>query len=123
MKPKKIIGLVAVGLILPSTAIALSNSVLASEVKVKTANVEAVTRSDGSVYIDTGGTTLSVPRHSSHRYSSRRSWSPWRYWKFPWQSFSSDRDICRHSSYQSTRQTTHGGGSTVQSSSYSHSCN
>lgn len=116
MKPNKLIGLVAVGLILPSTAIALGNSVLASEVRVKTANVEAVTRSDGSIYVDTGRTSINVPRRS------RRSWYPWRYWNFPWQSLSSDRDTCRHTSYQSTQQTTQSGQTTVQSSSYSHSC-
>ena len=109
-------GLVAAGLILPSTAVAFGNSALA-EVKVKTNNVEAITRSDGSIYVDTGGTTLNVPQRDPRRY-----WNPFRYWSFPWQSLdnrSSDRQ-CRQSSYQSTHQTTQSG--TVQHSSYSHSC-
>jgi len=115
MKLNKLIGLVAVGLILPSTAIAFSNSVLA-EVRVKTANVEAVTRSDGSIYVDTGSTSVSVPR--AH---SRRSWNPLRHWQLPWQSFSNHRGDrhCRQTTYQSTRQTTHSGNHTVQHSSYS----
>ena len=53
MKPNKLIGLVAVGLILPSTAVAFGNPVLA-EVRVKTANVEAVTRNNGNIYVNTG---------------------------------------------------------------------
>ena len=114
MKPNKFIGLVAVGLILPSTTIALSNSVLA-EVRVKTANVEAVTRNDGSVYVNTGDTSVSVPRRH------RRYWNPVRYWQFPWQSFSNNRH-CRNSTYQSTRQTTQSGNHTVQHSSYSNNC-
>lgn len=121
MKPNKLIGLVAVGLILPSTAIAFGNSVLA-EVRVKTANVEAVTRSDGSIHINTGDTTVSVPR----RYN-RQSWNPLRYWRVPWRSYSSPRLVpedasnrhCRQTTYQSTRQTTQSGNHTVQHSSYS----
>ena len=134
MKPNKLMGLVAAGLILPSTAIASSNSVLA-EVKVKTNNVEAVTRSDGSVYVDTGETTINVPRRNTPRY-----WNPFRYWNFPWHLNSSDsrasdyaprlpsnggtlRDRqCHQSSYQSTQQTTQS-GHTVQHSSYSQGCN
>ena len=110
MKPDKLIGLVAVGLILPSTAIALSDSVQA-EVRVKTANVEAVTRNDGSIYVNTGGTNVSVPRHRT-----RRSWNPLRYWQLPWRNSSNDRH-CRQTIYQSTRQTTHSGNHIVQHSS------
>jgi len=115
MKPNKLIGLVAVGLILPSTAVAFSSSVLAREVRVKTANVEAVTRSDGSVYINTGGTTVSLPRRQTRRY-----WNPFRYWQSPWQSLNGERH-CRQTSYQSTQQTSQS-GHTVQHSSYSDSC-
>jgi len=116
MKLNKLIGLVAVGLILPSTAIALSNSVLA-EVKVKTANIEAVTRSDGSIYVDTGDTSVSVPRRQTRRY-----WNPIRSWQLPWQSFSRPNRHCRQTTYQSTQQTTQSGNHTVQHSSYSNSC-
>ena len=120
MKPNKLIGLVAAGLILPSMAIAKSNSVLA-EVKVKTNNVEAITRSDGSVYVDTGGTTINVPRRDTPKY-----WNPFRYWNFPWQSRTNlDRRTsdsrCHQSSYQSSHQTQ--SGQTVQRSSYSQGCN
>ena len=113
MKPNKFIGLVAVGLILPSTAIAMSNSVLA-EVRVKTANVEAVTRRDGSIYLDTGGTSVSVPRRHNRRY-----WNPIRYWQLPWRSYSNSERHCRQTTYQSTRQTTHSGNHLVQHSSHS----
>ena len=121
MKPNKLIGLVAAGLILPSTAIAFSDSVLA-EVKVKTNNVEAITRSDGSVYVDTGGTTINVPRRDTARY-----WNPFRYWSFPWQSRTNldrrtNNSQCHQSSYQSTQQNTQS-GHTVQHSSYSQGCN
>ena len=122
MKPNKLIGLMAVGLILPSTAIAFGDSVLAKEVRVKTANVEAVTRSDGSVYVNTEGTTVSVPRRNTRRY-----WNPIRYWQLPWH-FGSDREAlnksnrhCHQTTYQSTQQTTQSG--TVQHSSYSNNCN
>ena len=112
MKPNKLIGLVAVGLILPSTAVVFGNPVLA-EVRVKTANVEAVTRNDGNIYVNTGGTTINVSRHHP-----RGSWNPLRYWQLPWQSYNKDRH-CRQTIYQSTRQTTHSGNHTVQHSSYS----
>lgn len=121
MKPYKILGLIAASLILPSMAIASSNSVLANEVRVKTANLEAVTRQDGSVYIDTGKINVSVPQSRV-----RHHWNPWRYWN-PWQSQNRDRTSNRlsgncHYSYQSTKQTTHLGNKTLQSSSYQH-CN
>ena len=118
MKPNKLMGVMAVGLILPSTAIALGDSVLANEIRVKTPNVGAISRNDGSIYVNTGGTTLNVPRRNS-----RRSWNPFRYWRLPWQSLSHDQEICRHSSYQSTQQTTQSGSRIVQQSSYSNNCN
>ncbi|MEL6927690.1 MAG: hypothetical protein AAFO95_03535 [Cyanobacteria bacterium J06600_6] len=117
MKPNKLVGLVAVGLILPSAAIASSNSALAREVRVKTANVEAVTRSDGSVYIDTGGASLSLPRRQTRRY-----WNPLRYWQLPWRSYTNSNRHCRQITYQSTQQTTRSGNHTVQHSSYSNNC-
>lgn len=123
MKPNKLIGLVAVGLILPSTAIAFSNSVLAREVRVKTDNVEAVTRSDGSIYVNTGDTSVSLPRRQNRRY-----WNPFRYWQSPWQRVNGDRGArtesnrhCRQTTYQSTQQNSQS-GHTVQHNSYSNSC-
>ncbi|MDJ0568445.1 MAG: hypothetical protein QNJ53_05305 [Pleurocapsa sp. MO_192.B19] len=118
MKPTKLMGLVAVGIVLPSTAIAFCSSAIASEVKVKTTNVEAVTRSDGSVYVNSGGNTIKVPSRRSYR-----SWNPFRYWRLPWQSYSSNRSNCRHSSYQSTSHVTESNSKIVQSSVSSHTCN
>ena len=118
MKLTKIIGFVAVGVVLPNTIIATNNSALAGEVKVSTPNVEAVTRSDGSVYINTGGTTVQVP-------SRRKAWTSWRYWRLPWQqdNYTRDSSSCRHSSYQSTSQVTPSSSKIVQSSISSNNCN
>ena len=118
MKPNTLIGLMAVGIIVPSTAITSTQGVLAKEVRVKTANIEAVSRRDGTVYINTGGNTVSVPRRRSYRY-----WNPWRNWNFPWQRYSNYNSGCRQSSYQSTRQTTRSGSRVIHSSNSSHTCN
>lgn len=120
MKPTKLMGLVAAGIVMPSTAIAYGSSVLAGEVQIKTANVEAVTRSDGSVYVNSGGNRINVPSRRSYRYGF-----PFRYWRFPWRNYSrnSDRSNCRHSSYQSTSHVTQSNSKIVQSSVSSHTCN
>ena len=119
MKPTKLINLIVAGLVLPSITItSWTGLAIASPVKVKTANVEAVTRSDGSVYVNSGRTTVKVPSRRSHRY-----WNPIRYWRFPWQSYHSDRQTCRHSSYQSTSHVTQSSSRIVQSSVSSHTCN
>lgn len=117
MKPNKLIELMMVGIILPTTAMA--TSVSAHEVKVNTGNVEAITRSDGSTYINSGGTIVNVPSSRSYR-----SWNPFRYWSLPWQSYKNNNRTqtnCRQSSYQSTNTTP--SGKIVQSSSSRHSCN
>lgn len=115
----KLMGLVAIGIVLPSTVVATNNSALATEIKIKTDNIEAVTKSDGSTYINTGDTTVQVPR--------RRSWTPWRYWRFPWQNYSNHstslRSNCRHSSNQSTERIRGSGSTIVQSSFSSSTCN
>lgn len=119
MKPTKLMGLVTIGIMLPSTLTASAVSVKASEVQVKTANVEATTRSDGSVYVNSGGTSVKVPSRRSYRY-----WSPWRSWRFPWQSYRSVRSNCRQSSYQSTSHVTRSSNKIIQRSvSSSNSCN
>ncbi|MEM8673337.1 MAG: hypothetical protein AAGF83_05620 [Cyanobacteria bacterium P01_G01_bin.67] len=118
MKSNQLIGLMAVGIILPSAVIASSKGVIANEVRVKTNNIEAVTRRDGSIYINSGGNTVSVPRRRSYR-----SWNPFHNWNFPWHSFSSNRSGCRHSSYQSTQQTTRSRSRVIHNSSSSHICN
>lgn len=115
MKPNKLIELMMVGIILPTTAVA--TSVSAHEVKVNTGNVEAITRSDGSTYINSAGTIVDVPSRRSYR-----SWNPFRYWSLPWQIYKNDRHTtCRQSSYQSTNTTP--SGKIVQSNSSRHSCN
>ena len=107
-----------IGIVLPSTVIATNDAVWAGEVKVNTPNIEAITRSDGSVYLNSGGTTVQVP-------SRRRYWTPWRSWRLPWQSYSSTRSSpnCRHSSYQSTSHVTASGSKITQSSVSSNLCN
>ncbi|WP_019505997.1 hypothetical protein [Pleurocapsa sp. PCC 7319] len=119
MKPTKLMGLVAIGMMLPSTLIASSISVNASTVQVKTSNLEATTHSDGSVYVNSGGTSVKVPSRRSYRY-----WSPWRSWRFPWQSYRSVPSNCHQSSYQSTSHVTRSSNRIVQHSvSSSHKCN
>lgn len=117
MKPNKLIELMVVGIVLPTTAIAsIPNSASAHEIKVDTGKVEAITRRDGSTYVNSGGTIVEVPRRRSYR-----SWNPFRYWNFPWQSYkSSNRTGCRQSSYQATSTTS--SGRVIQSSSSRHSC-
>lgn len=112
----KLIGFMAIGIVLPSTVIATNDAVWAREVKISTPNVEAITRSDGSVYLNSGGTTLQVP-------SRRRYWTPWRSWRLPWQNYSNTSPNCHHSSYQSTSHVTASGNKIVQSSISSNSCN
>lgn len=118
MKKKQLMGLLAMGIVIPSTAIASCNSAIASELKVKTPNVEAISRRDGSVYINSGGTTVQVPSRRTYRY-----WTPWRSWRLPWQSnYNSIRSNCRHSSYQSTSRVTESSSQIIQSSISSNTC-
>ncbi len=104
MKLTNLVGLFALIVLIPTTAIA-------GEIKVKTGNVEATTYSDGSVYVNTGRTTAQVPRYHSSPF-----WNPFRYWRLPWQS------KCRNSSYQRTTQVTRSGSRVVQSNVSTHSC-
>ena len=118
MKLRKLIGFVAIGVVIPSTIVATNSSALAGETRITTPNIEAVTRSDGSVYVNSGGTTVEVP-------SRRRYWTPWRYLRLPWQSNTSDRHSsnCRHTSHQSTSRITATSSQVVQSSISSNTCN
>ncbi|MEL6441404.1 MAG: hypothetical protein AAFQ80_19390 [Cyanobacteria bacterium J06621_8] len=115
MKSNQLIGAIAIGIILPSIAIA-SVPAIAGEIRVKTANVEAVSRRNGSIYVNTGGNTVSLNRRRAYR-----SWSPWQNWNFPWQRHRASG--CRHGSYQSTRQTTRSSSGTIYSSSSTQICN
>ncbi len=137
MKLTNLVGLFALIVLIPTTAIA-------GEIKVKTGNVEAATYSDGSVYVKTGRTTAQVPRYYSSQF-----WNPFRYWRLPWQSQrllrrksgatprrfppqgNAHQDTtepaltvgkCRNSSYQRTTQVTRTGSRVVQSNVSTHSC-
>ncbi|MGD1920140.1 MAG: hypothetical protein ACFCAD_15385 [Pleurocapsa sp.] len=118
MKLTKLIGFVAVSVVVPSTIITTNNSALAGDIQIRTPNVEAVTRSDGSVYVNSGDTTVRVP-------SRRRYWTPWRYWRLPWQSNIRDKHSykCRHSSHQSTSRITSSGSQIIQNNIASNTCN
>lgn len=116
MKLTKLIGFVAVVVVIPNTIVTANNSAFAGETRIKTPNVEAITKSDGSVYVNAGDTTVKVP--------SRRSyWTPWRYWRLPWRSSINSSYKCRHTSHQSTSRITASGSQIVQSSISSNTCN
>lgn len=112
----KLMGLLAAGIVLPSITVAYCVSAIASEVKVQTPNIEAVSRRDGSVYVNSSGTTVQVPSRRTYRY-----WTPWRSWRLPWRSYS-DRSSCRHSSYQATSHITESSSQIIQSSISSNTC-
>ena len=120
MKLTKLIGFVTVSVVIPSTIIVASSSALAGDVQIRTPNLEAVTDRDGSVYINTGKTSVRVP-------SRRRDWTPWRYWRLPWQGSNNVRERyiskCRHTSYQSTSHVNASSSQIVQSSISSNTCN
>lgn len=119
MKLANLIGFVAIGIFIPGSILTNSDAVLAREVRVNTPNVEAVTRSDGSVYLNSGDTTVQVPSRDRDR---SRYWIPWRYWRLPWQQHSDNRPSCYQSSYQATTQTTSSGSSFVTSRVSNYSC-
>ena len=118
MKLTKLIGFVTVSVVIPSTITVTNSSALAGDVQIRTPNIEAVTKSDGSVYINSGKTTVRVP--------SRRYWTPWRYWRLPWHNSNSVSDRytseCRHTSYQSTSHVTDSSSQIVQSSISNNIC-
>ena len=100
-------------ILLATLAFLLPTVAIGSDIDVKTNNVRASTHPDGSVYVQTGNTSVQLPRR---RPSVR--WYPWRFWRLPW-----SRN-CQNSVYQKTTQTTHSGGRVVSSSTStsSHSC-
>lgn len=104
MKLKNLVGLCALMVLIPTTA-------MAGEIKVKTGNVEVNTHRNGSVYVSTGRTTAQIPRDRTSKF-----WNPFRYWRLPWQS------KCRNSSYQRTTQVTRTGSRVIQSNVSSHGC-
>ena len=117
MKLIKLISFVAVGVVVPCTITATNNSALAGEVHIRTPNVEAMTGSDGSVYINSKKTTVRVP-------SRRRYWTPWNYWSLPWQNNVSDRHTarCNQISHRSTSRVTASSSQIVQSSISHNTC-
>lgn len=109
MRCTRLVGLTALLILLPATA-------MSSEIRVKAGNVEASTYSDGSVYVNMGKTfaRVSPRRFSRHRFSRHRN--PFYYWHLPWQS------NCRNSSYQRTTQVMKSGSRVVQSNASSRTC-
>ncbi|MDJ0691677.1 MAG: hypothetical protein QNJ41_24635 [Xenococcaceae cyanobacterium MO_188.B32] len=81
-----------------------------SDIDIQTNSVRASTNRDGSVYIQTGDTSVKVPPRRSYYRRSYRSWYPWQFWRRSWNSG------CQNKVYQRTTQTTHSGGRVVHSS-------
>lgn len=106
MKLTKLTFLLAIlTLMLPVTAIGS---------EIQTNNVRASTNRDGSIYVQTGNTSVKVPPRRSYY----RRWYPWQFWR------RSSSSGCRNKVYQRTSQTTRSGGRVVHSSAStsSHSC-
>jgi hypothetical protein len=106
-KGKVTLSLIALSIIVPTTAIA-------DNVRVRTNNIQATTQNNGSIYVNTGKTSISIPARNTH---NDRVWYPWRYWRIPWQS-----NNCYQSSYQSTTQVSNSGSQVVRHSSNSSYC-
>lgn len=103
-RSKAALSLVALSLIIPTSAIA-------GDLSVRNGNIRATTYNNGGISVSTGRTSVSVP-------ARRRSWYPWRYWRTPWRS----NYNCRQNAYQQTTQTTHSGGKVTHHSSTSSYC-
>ena len=103
-RSKVAIGVVALSLMIPVSAIA-------GNVQVRTGNVRATTYNNGNIHVSTGKTSVSVP--------ARRNsvWYPWRYWRTPWRS-----STCRQSAYQQTSQVSNSGGRVTHHSSTTSYC-
>lgn len=101
---KVTLSLIALSLMIPTTAIA-------NNVRVQTNNVRATTQSNGDIYVNTGKTSISVPARRNY------TWDSWRYWLPPWQSSN-----CSQSSYQQTTQVSSSGSQVVRHSSSSSYC-
>jgi hypothetical protein len=106
-KSKVTLSLIALSIIVPTSAIA-------NNVQVRTNNIQATTQSNGSIYVNTGKTAISIPARNTHNNSI---WYPWRYWRTPWQS-----NNCRQSSYQQTTEVSNSGSQVVRHSSTSSYC-
>lgn len=102
MKSKTALSLIALSVILPSSAIA-------DNLHVRTDNVRVTSHSNGNINVDTGKTAVSVPAKRSS------TWYPWRYWRTPW------RSNCQRS-YQQTTQLNSDGEKVVHHSATSNYC-
>lgn len=104
MKKRKILPVIALSIILPSSAI-LPRQAFASvnNVRVSSDRVR-VTTYNGNINVSTGKTTVSVP---NNRHST---WYPGRYWRIP------GRSNCQRS-YLQTTQLSSSGKKIVQHSS------
>jgi hypothetical protein len=103
-KSKVTLSLITLSIIVPTTAIA-------NEVRVRTNNIQATTQSNGSIYVNTGKTSISIPARRNY------TWNSWRYWLPSWQS-----NNCYQSSYQQTTQVSNSGNQIVRHSSTSSYC-
>jgi hypothetical protein len=116
MKNNQLIGFTLAIALLPSSAMLYgSRSAIASEITVKTGNVEASTYRDGRIYVNTGNAEVEVP---SHRTSY---WNPFHSWRLPWQS--KPNNNCYHSTYQKTTHVSESGSQVVQSHTSTRTCN
>lgn len=101
------LSLIFLGVIIPVTAIA-------NNVQVRTNNVQASTQNNGSIYVNTGKTSVSIPARSNY------FWDTWRYWLPSWQSNSNNN--CRQTSSQQTTQVSSSGDKVTHRSSTSSYC-
>jgi hypothetical protein len=102
-KSKVTLSLIALSIVVPTTAIA-------NNVRVRTNNIQATTQSNGSIYVNTGKTAISIPARRNHIWN-------WRYWLPSWQS-----NNCYQSSYQQTTQVSNSRNQVVRHSSTSSYC-
>ncbi|BAZ46257.1 hypothetical protein NIES4102_32870 [Chondrocystis sp. NIES-4102] len=111
MKPNKLMGLMAVSMIFPVAIITADQAVFANGISVKTPRVEALTRKDSSIYVNTN-TTIQLPSRSTYRYRH-----------LPRRNRTIVDSNCRYTSHQTTSHTTRSNSSIIQSTVTSNSCN
>ena len=105
-------------LLLATLVFLLPMAATGSDIDIRTNNVRASSNRDGSVYVQTGNTSVKVPPRRSYYRRSYYRWYPWQFWRRSWNS------SCRNKVYQRTTQTTRSGGRVIHSSAStsSHSC-
>ena len=78
--------------------------------EIRTNNVLVSSNRDGSVYVQTGNTSIKVPPRQSYYRRSYHRWYPWQFWRRYY------RSGCRNKVYQRSTQTTSSGGRVIHSS-------